>query len=193
MFFKKIKKIILICVNYFTMPLMKQKFFINGKIIKNTRVSNLTHIDTLENFEIGENCYIGHFNNIDASNGVCINEGCQITNYVSILSHSSHVAIRLYGKDYKNIKNKKVYFGKSVEIGAYTFIGPHSTIMPGTNIGKGSIISAYSYVKGDFPEFSIIQGNPAKLIGNTKDIDKKFLKEHPELNSYYSEWTNRLK
>ena len=63
--------------------------------------------------------------------------------------------------------------------------------MPNTNIGKGSIVTAYSYVKGEFPDYSIISGNPAKIIGDTRDMDKEALTSNPELQSYYNEWTKR--
>jgi acetyltransferase-like isoleucine patch superfamily enzyme len=61
--------------------------------------------------------------------------------------------------------------------------------MPNTKIGKGSLVAAYSYVKGEFPDFSIISGNPAKVIGDTRDMDERQLKQHPELRSYYDDWT----
>ena len=59
--------------------------------------------------------------------------------------------------------------------------------MPGTNIGKGCLISAYSFVSGDFPDFSIIKGNPAVVVGNTKDLDKSYLQD-PEIKKYYEAW-----
>jgi acetyltransferase-like isoleucine patch superfamily enzyme len=82
------------------------------------------------------------------------------------------------------------YVKGSVLIGKYSFVGPHSVIMPGTSIGKGSIISAFSYVKGTFPDFSIIAGNPAKVIGDTRNMDESFLQEHPELRNFYEAWSN---
>jgi acetyltransferase-like isoleucine patch superfamily enzyme len=85
----------------------------------------------------------------------------------------------------------KGYIRGSVDIGAYTFIGPHAIIMPDTTIGKGSIVAAFSYVKGNFPDFSIIAGNPAKVVGDTRKIDEQYLKEHPELNEYYTEWAGK--
>ena len=39
--------------------------------------------------------FIGHFNFIEASAGVRIGRGSQITNYVSIVSHSTHRAVRV--------------------------------------------------------------------------------------------------
>ena len=60
--------------------------------------------------------------------------------------------------------------------------------MPKTKIGKGSIVSAYSLVKGEFPDFSILAGNPAMRIGDTRDMDNKQLERYPELRAYYEEW-----
>lgn len=159
----------------------------DGRRLVNTRVSNTCSLVSMEHLNIQDNVFIGHFNFIEASNGITIEEGCQITNYISIITHSSHISIRLYGKQYAGL-DMKGYVKGSVFIGKYTFIGPHSVIMPGTKIGKGSIVSAYSMVKGEFPEFSIIAGNPAKVVGNTRNIDGPFLQANPELRTFYEEW-----
>lgn len=44
------------------------------------------------------------------------------------------------------------------------WIGGHVIINAGRTIKKGSIVAAGSVVTKDFPEYSIIGGNPAKLI-----------------------------
>lgn len=163
----------------------------NGKLLPRTRISNTTYIGNPENLNIEDNVFIGHFNFIDASNGMLIKTGCQITNYISIVTHSSHIAIRLYGNEYNKVSNHLGYVRGSVEIGAYSFIGPHSVIMPSTKIGKGCIVAAYSYVKGEFPDFSIIVGNPAKVVGDTRKLDEEYLKSNPDLASFYKEWTSR--
>lgn len=160
-----------------------------GALLSRSRISNTTFIDYRHNLELGDNVFIGHYNFIDASNGLTISEGCQVTNYISILTHSSHISIRLYGKHYGTIPEMKGYVKGKVHIGAYTFVGPHSVIMPGTTIGKGSIVSAYSYVQGDFPDFSIIAGNPAKVVGDTRAMDKPYIDKDEELKRYYEEWS----
>jgi acetyltransferase-like isoleucine patch superfamily enzyme len=162
----------------------------DGKYQDLTRISNTTSIVNKQNLQLENNIYIGHYNFIEASNKVTIGEGCQISNYVSILTHSSHISIRLYGRYYIVQKSHSGYIAGSVIIGKYTFIGPHTTIMPNTNIVKGSIISAYSMVKGTFPDFAIIAGNPAKQIGDTRDMDKEYLENNNELQQYYNEWAN---
>lgn len=161
-----------------------------GEKIKNTSIGNTTFIDYPEKFMISGYTYIGHHNFIEASQGITLGEGCQITDFVSITTHSSHISIRLYGRHFNRFQNHIGYLKAAISIGSYSFIGPHSVIMPETKIGKGSIVSAYSYVKGEFPDFSIISGNPAKVIGDTRDLDKKYLDENPELIDFYQEWIN---
>jgi acetyltransferase-like isoleucine patch superfamily enzyme len=79
----------------------------------------------------------------------------------------------------------------STEIGKYTFVGPHVTIMPNTHIGKGSIVASHSMVKGTFPDFAIIGGIPAKVIGDTREMDEPYLNEHPELRTHYANWSKK--
>jgi acetyltransferase-like isoleucine patch superfamily enzyme len=163
----------------------------DGKFLAKTRIGNTNVIISPQKLTLGDNVYIGHYNYIEASNGVTIGEGCQLASFISITSHSSHNSIRLYGKEYiKHNGKHHGYIKGCVEIGKYTFIGPNSTIMPNTKIGKGSLIAAHSYVKGEFPEFAIIAGNPAVLVGDTRTKDNEMLAMYPELKSYYDEWAN---
>jgi acetyltransferase-like isoleucine patch superfamily enzyme len=171
-------------------PTIRHKIYNNnGQLIRNTRISNTTFIDHPESLELGVNVYIGHHNFIEASQGIIIHEGCQLTSFITMTSHSSHLSLRIYGANYAGAEMKGYVKGK-IEIGRYSFIGPHVTIMPDTHIGKGCIVSAYSYVKGEFPDFSIISGNPAKIIGDTRTLDEPLLKEHPSLKTNYDEWVN---
>ena len=161
----------------------------DGVFLKKTRISNTTFIDHPERLLIEDNVFIGHHNYIEASNGLSIGEGCQITSFVSITTHSSHQSIRLYGANYAG-QNMHAYVKGKVEIGKYTFVGPHSVIMPNTKIGKGSIVAAYSYVQGEFPDFAIIAGNPAEIKGDTRNLDKEYLEKYPELLENYKQWSN---
>jgi len=162
----------------------------NGELLKDIRIGTSTTLISKENLNLSDNVFIGQYNFIEASNGMQIEEGCQITNYVSILTHSSHISIRLYGEMYRKSSDLVGYIKGKVHIGKYTFIGPHVTIMPNTIIGKGCIVSAYSFVKGEYPDFSIIGGNPAKVIGDTRDMDKELLSLHPEIKEFYKKWAD---
>jgi acetyltransferase-like isoleucine patch superfamily enzyme len=161
----------------------------DGVYLPFTRLSTSVEIISPQNLAISDNVFVWHHSILECSNGVTIGEGCQIGAYVLIASHSSHYAIRLYGAHYIEHNGRhKGYITGAVKIGNYTFVGPHSVIMPGTSIGKGSIVSAYSLVKGEFPDFAILAGNPAKVVGDTRELDAKMLARYPELQAYYDEW-----
>lgn len=49
------------------------------------------------------------------------------------------------------------------------WIGLRVIMAPGHHIGKGSILSAGSVVTKDVEPYSIVGGNPAKLIKNRKN------------------------
>jgi acetyltransferase-like isoleucine patch superfamily enzyme len=187
MIFKKIKRRILNFIVSFLRPQMVGGYRrSDGKKVR-VSISSSTFIDYPENLFIENKAYIGHFNFIEASNGIKIGEGVQITNYVTITTHSSHNSLRLYGQNYKGA-DMIGYLKGPVKIGSYTFIGPYTVVMPGTTIGKGCIIASHSFVKGNFPDFSIIAGNPAKIIGDTRKKDKEYLEQYPELQKNYDQW-----
>jgi len=60
-----------------------------------------------------------------------------------------------------------------VIIGDDVMISSRSIILPGTKIGKGVVIAAGSVVRGKIPDYSIVMGNPAKVVGR---------RNHPEDN-----------
>ncbi|MBK6863275.1 MAG: acyltransferase [Ideonella sp.] len=160
----------------------------DGEFLPHTRLSSSAVVFARKRLMIGDHVFIGHFSVIDATYGLSIGEGCQVGFFTGIFTHSSHAAIRLYGRAYVTTAEKKAYFTSAVEIGSYTFIGAHATVLPGTRIGKGCIVSAYSLVSGSFADFSIIAGNPAKLVGDTRRADRALLARHPELRPHYEAW-----
>ncbi|MEY3836119.1 MAG: hypothetical protein RI989_1547, partial [Bacteroidota bacterium] len=39
-----------------------------------------------------------------------------------------------------------------------------------------------------FPDYAIISGNPAVIVGDTRDRDKKWLEENETLQANYKSW-----
>jgi acetyltransferase-like isoleucine patch superfamily enzyme len=167
----------------------------NGVYCPHTRVSTHTCLEETQGLILGDHVFIGHFNRIDGSNGLVIEEGCQVTNFVSILSHSSHRSVRVMGQRYVHNPNPVGYIRRATRVGAYSFIGPHCVIAPGAQIGKGVIVQAYSFVSGEVPDFAIVgpgaHGRPAEVLGDSRKIDGPLLRSHPEWQPIYAHWAGQ--
>lgn len=173
----------------FSRPFMVYGYFDKKqkRFLKNTRVSSNTTILHAQNLDINDNCWIGHHCLIDASGGLTIGEGVQISSLNAILTHSSHISIRLLGNNFlgKELNERLGYISSPVIIGNYTFIGSGAIILPGTIIGTGCIIGAGSIVKGEIPDYSIVVGNPAKIIGTIDKFDSPYLQIKDIDNTYF--------
>lgn len=55
------------------------------------------------------------------------------------------------------------YKGDTV-IGNDVWLGYEATIMPGVTIGSGAIVASKSVVSTDVPAYSVVAGNPAKIV-----------------------------
>lgn len=52
------------------------------------------------------------------------------------------------------------------------WVAARAIILPGVTIGEGSVVGAGSVVSRDVPSWTVMAGNPAKLVG-TRHIDRK--------------------
>lgn len=52
----------------------------------------------------------------------------------------------------------------STSIGDNCFIGAGVCILAGTILGKQCIVGTNSVVRGEFPDYSVIVGSPAKIV-----------------------------
>lgn len=123
-----------------------------------------------------------HFNNSNAK--LIIGNFCSIADNVNIYLGGNHrtdwVSTYPFGHIHQSIFNN--YDGKGhpatkgdVIIGNDVWIANDVTIMSGVKIGDGAVIANNSHVVKDVEPYSLVGGNPAKLIKYrfTKDqIDK---------------------
>lgn len=95
---------------------------------------------------------------------------CSISGGVKILLGGNHRAdwvttypFSVFRESAKDIKGHPVSRG-DVVIGHDVWIGIDATILSGVNIGNGAIIGASAIVTRDVPAYSVVAGNPAKVI-----------------------------
>lgn len=113
---------------------------------------------------IGKPTYIHTDAMLDPSGGLTICSGAVISTKVIILTHDWSFLVKQQLAS-GGVKNNAY---KSVNIGENSFIGAGAIVLPGTIIGKSCIIGAGAVVKGNIEDYSIIIGNPAKKIGDTR-------------------------
>lgn len=100
---------------------------------------------------------------ISAQQKVIIGDDCQIACGVSIMDYNAH-------KTYFAPRGVKPDYPNPVYIGNNVWIGINAIILKGTSIGDNSVVGAGAVVKGTFPPYSLIIGNPAQLA---KTLDKE--------------------
>lgn len=170
-------------------PFMVYGFYnrVDKKYKKNTRVSSTATLLSKNRLDINDNCWIWHHTILDATNGIKIGKGCQIGAWVGMFTHSSHLSIRLLGEKYIEIHNmdRIGYQHGSIEIGEYSFIAAKAIILPNVKIGKGCLISTGAIVSGSIPDYSIVSGNPAKVVGKVTRLDSKYFKEKIVQENYF--------
>lgn len=160
-----------------------------GRNLANTRISPAACIEHEERLTLGDHVFIGPFNFIEAGAGITLEDGVQISSHVSIVTHSSHRAMRLLRERYVSWQGDRPgWIAGPVYIGAWSFIGPHSLIEANTRLGRGTIVCAGSQVRGDFPDFAVLDGRPARVVGDSRREDEKLLARHPDLRAHYDAW-----
>ena len=74
----------------------------------------------------------------------------------------------------QNRQQERISYGNKVlpvEIGNDVWIGTDSILMNGIKIGNGAVIAAGAIVTHDVPAYSIVAGNPARVLRRRFDIE----------------------
>ena len=119
---------------------------------------------------INDHTFFGN-SRIFCTTDISIGKGCWIADHVFIMDSDLHPlspkrrlddAINfskgIFPDVYTNIPNAPVIIGNSV------WIGVNSTILKGVTIGEGAVVGAGSVVTKDVPAWTIVAGNPARII-----------------------------
>lgn len=119
---------------------------------------------------IEDNVIINPFNHITCINKIHIGEGTLTGKYVTITDNSHGTST--YHEMTSPPLHRPLYSKGPVIIGKKVWIGDKATILPGITIGDGAIIGANSVITKDVPAYSVVAGNPAKIIRILKMNEK---------------------
>ena len=111
---------------------------------------------------IGKNCNFGAFNHITCTNKITIGDNLLTGKWVTI-TDNSHGETDKESLQVAPIK-RPIYSKGPVIIGNNVWIGDKATILPGVTIGDGAVIGANAVVTKDVPAYSVVAGNPARVI-----------------------------
>lgn len=109
------------------------------------------------NIEIGDESGIGA--NCDIPEDIIIGNNVMISRNVFILNRNHR-----YDRLDLPINEQGFYETKQTIIEDDVWIGLRSILTPGRIVRKGSIVAMGSVLTKDFPMYSVVGGNPAKLI-----------------------------
>ncbi len=152
----------------------------NVKISSGTKVWHFSHIQS--NSSIGENCSIGQNvnvgnnviigNNVKIQNNVSVYEGVELEDYVFCGPSMVFTNIKIPRSEFPQ---RGAEFYKKTLVKKSASIGANATIVCGVTIGEYSLIGSGCVVTKDIPAFSLVVGNPCKIIGWVSKEGKKLL------------------
>ncbi|GCL72382.1 acyltransferase [Paenibacillus naphthalenovorans] len=127
------------------------------------------NVQVREASEIGQDCNIGKDVYIDAhvkignrvkiQNGVTVYQGVEVEDDVFLgpqMTFTNDMYPRAFNADWKIVRTK-VRYGAS--------IAANATIVCGVEIGRFAMVAAGAVVTKDVPDFGLVRGVPAKLVG----------------------------
>lgn len=155
----------------------KSKIINLSKNKNNITIGNHTHIKgellvypETGKITIGNYCFIGEDSKLWSAEHIKIGNNVLISHQVNIHDNNAHpIDFNDRKKHFEQIitvghKPQPNLNGKEIIIEDDVWIGFNATVLKGVTIGKGAIVAACSVVTKDVPPFTMIAGNPAKII-----------------------------
>jgi UDP-2-acetamido-3-amino-2,3-dideoxy-glucuronate N-acetyltransferase len=143
---------------------------------KGTKIWHFSHI--MSNCILGENCNIGQ--NVVISPQVTLGNNVKVQNNVSIYTGVNCADDVFLGPSmvFTNVINPRSAVNRKdqylqTNVGRGASIGANATIVCGHDIGAYAFIGAGSVVTKTVPDFALMVGNPARLVGWMSEYGQK--------------------
>ncbi|MBP6756683.1 MAG: acyltransferase [Bacteroidia bacterium] len=171
---KKILRYPALFLYYFILKLLPHSTFpVFGPIIERAKeyCCKLIFKHCGNNVNIGKNAVFGNGKNIVIGNNSGIGMNAKVPSNLIIgndVMMGQNVTIFGANHAFDRVDISMLWQGyktyPAVVIEDDVWIGSNVIILPGRTIKKGSIIAAGTVLTKDFPEYSIVGGNPSRLI-----------------------------
>lgn len=121
---------------------------------------------------VGQNTYIGPSTSIQAKQDIRIGNNVIIANNVILVDNNNHPtdpAMRLQMSACADYMHDPLWSWEPADsapivIEDNVWIGRDSRILKGVTVGKGSIVALGAIVTKDVPPYSLVAGNPARVV-----------------------------
>ncbi|NLZ48616.1 MAG: N-acetyltransferase [Clostridiales bacterium] len=138
------------------------------EIGKGTKIWHFSHI--MKGSKIGENCNIGQ--NVVISPNVILGNNVKIQNNVSVYTGVICEDDVFLGPScvFTNVINPRAFIERKDEykktiVKKGASIGANATIVCGHNIGEYAFVGAGAVVTKDVPDYALVIGTPARVVG----------------------------
>ena len=124
--------------------------------------------------KIGNHCMIASNSDLDYTGNLQLEDNVNLSEGVKILTHNHSIDLNAWDE-------KKGVICTPLIIRDRVWIGTRVIIMPGVGeIGRAAVISSGAFVRSIVPPYSVVMGNPAKVVGFrlTPEEIIEFEKEH---------------
>lgn len=130
--------------------------------------------DNKKKLVIGNNVQINDYVHIGVVEKVIIGNNVLIASKVLIIDHNHGSYNNLNSSSPDLVPAERKLISKSIVIEDNVWIGELACILPGVTVGKGSVIGAGAVITRDVPKYSVMAGNPAKIIKQYNTATKKW-------------------
>ena len=126
------------------------------KIGRNCVVRRGVYLASPNELEVGDGSFIGRAN-LYCTGGVKIGKNVNVSDGAVIITAKHDVNSPAFEALYEPIT-----------VADWAWIATNAIVLAGVTVGEGAVVAAGAVVTKDVPSYSVVGGNPAKVIGERK-------------------------